>query len=128
MMLIRLPSGRRLVYIRPRLEPNRFGHMSITYEGIGVGNKWERLETYGAKLVENITQGMCRDILVEAMRRVEQAGFDIVAHVHDEMIVEVPNGVSSVEEICGIMSAPPEWCADLPLRADGYECRFYRKD
>ena len=128
MMLIRLPSGRRLVYIRPRLEPNRFGHMSITYEGIGVGNKWERLETYGAKLVENITQGMCRDILVEAMRRVEQAGFDIVAHVHDEMIVEVPNGVSSVEEICGIMSIPPEWCEDLPLRADGYECRFYRKD
>ena len=128
MMLIRLPSGRRLVYIRPRLEPNRFGHMSITYEGIGVGNKWERLETYGAKLVENITQGMCRDILVEAMRRVEQAGFDIVAHVHDEMIVEIPNGVSSVEEICGIMSVPPEWCADLPLRADGYECRFYRKD
>lgn len=128
MMLIRLPSGRRLVYIRPRLEPNRFGHMSITYEGIGVGNKWERLETYGAKLVENITQGMCRDILVEAMRRVEQAGFDIVAHVHDEMIVEIPNGVSSVEEICGIMSIPPEWCADLPLRADGYECRFYRKD
>lgn len=128
MMLIRLPSGRKLVYIRPRLEPNRFGHMSITYEGIGVGNKWERLETYGAKLVENITQGMCRDILVEAMRRVEQAGFDIVAHVHDEMIVEVPNGVSSVEEICGIMSIPPEWCEDLPLRADGYECRFYRKD
>ena len=128
MMLICLPSGRRLVYIRPRLEPNRFGHMSITYEGIGVGNKWERLETYGAKLVENITQGMCRDILVEAMRRVEQAGFDIVAHVHDEMIVEIPNGVSSVEEICGIMSVPPEWCADLPLRADGYECRFYRKD
>ena len=128
MMLIRLPSGRKLVYIRPRLEPNRFGHMSITYEGIGVGNKWERLETYGAKLVENITQGMCRDILVEAMRRVEQAGFDIVAHVHDEMIVEVPDGVSSVEEICGIMSIPPEWCADLPLRADGYECRFYRKD
>ena len=128
MMLIRLPSGRKLVYIRPRLEPNRFGHMSITYEGIGVGNKWERLETYGAKLVENITQGMCRDILVEAMRRVEQAGFDIVAHVHDEMIVEIPNGVSSVEEICGIMSIPPEWCADLPLRADGYECRFYRKD
>lgn len=128
MMLIRLPSGRRLVYIRPRLEPNRFGHMSITYEGIGIGNKWERLETYGAKLVENITQGMCRDILVEAMRRVEQAGFDIVAHVHDEMIVEIPNGVSSVEEICGIMSIPPEWCADLPLRADGYECRFYRKD
>lgn len=128
MMLIRLPSGRRLVYIRPRLEPNRFGHMSITYEGIGIGNKWERLETYGAKLVENITQGMCRDILVEAMRRVEQAGFDIVAHVHDEMIVEIPNGVSSVEEICGIMSVPPEWCADLPLRADGYECRFYRKD
>ena len=128
MMLIRLPSGRRLVYIRPRLEPNRFGHMSITYEGIGVGNKWERLETYGAKLVENITQGMCRDILVEAMRRVEQAGFDIVAHVHDEMILEIPNGVSSVEEICGIMSVPLEWCADLPLRADGYECRFYRKD
>ena len=128
MMLIRLPSGRRLVYIRPRLKPNRFGHMSITYEGIGVGNKWERLETYGAKLVENITQGMCRDILVEAMRRVEQAGFDIVAHVHDEMIVEVPDGVSSVDELCGIMSIPPEWCADLPLRADGYECRFYRKD
>ncbi len=128
MMLIRLPSGRKLVYIRPRLEPNRFGHMSITYEGIGVGNKWERLETYGAKLVENITQGMCRDILVEAMRRVEQAGFDIVAHVHDEMILEVPDGMSSVEEICGIMSVPPEWCADLPLRADGYECRFYRKD
>jgi len=126
-LFARLPSGRKIAYVHPRTEANKWDRMSMTYYGVGLSNKWEKLETYGAKIVENCTQGMCRDILAEAMLRVEKAGFDIVAHVHDEMIIEAPIGVGSVEEICQLMAVNPEWCPDLPLKADGYECDFYKK-
>lgn len=115
-----LPSGRKLAYIKPRLQPNRFGRMALTYEGIGNNNKPARIETYSGKLVENITQATARDILIEAMWRMEQAGLDIVGHVHDEVILEVPKGKYTVDEICSIMAQNPEWCPDLPLAADGY--------
>lgn len=126
-LFAKLPSGRKIAYVHPRLEVNKWGRESMTYYGIGLSNKWEKLETYGAKVVENCTQGMCRDLLAEAMLRVEKAGFRIVAHVHDEMVLEVPIGVGSVEEVCELMAVNPSWCPDLPLKADGYECPFYKK-
>ena len=123
-----LPSGRNLAYVKPRLEKNRFDRDSLTYEGIGESKKWLRIETYGPKLTENIVQATARDLLALAMLRLRDAGFHIVMHIHDEAVVEVPIGQSSVEEVCGIMSQAPEWATGLPLRADGYECDFYKKD
>ena len=128
MLFITLPSGRRLSYVKPRLLPNRFGRESLTYEGVGESKKWSRIETYGPKLTENIVQATARDLLALAMLRLRNAGFEIVMHIHDEAVVEVPEGISSVDEICRIMSEAPAWAAGLPLRADGYECEFYRKD
>ena len=128
MMFITLPSGRRLSYVKPRLMPNRFNRESLTYEGVGESKKWSRIETYGPKLTENIVQATSRDLLALAMLRLRNAGFEIVMHIHDEAVVEVPEGVSSVDEICRIMSEAPAWAAGLPLRADGYECEFYKKD
>ena len=127
-LFIRLPSGRELAYAKPRIGENRFGGESVTYEGLGMTKKWERIETFGGKLVENITQGTARDLLVFAMKQLRNRGFDIVMHVHDEIVLEVPYGVSSVEEICSIMAENPPWAKGLPLKADGYECEFYRKD
>lgn len=128
MLFITLPSGRRLAYVKPRMLPNRFGRESLTYEGVGENKKWMRIETYGPKLVENIVQATARDLLALAMLRLRNAGFEIVMHIHDEAVVEVPEGISSVDEICRIMSEAPAWAAGLPLRADGYECEFYKKD
>lgn len=128
MMFITLPSGRRLSYVKPRMLPNRFGREGLTYEGVGENKKWSRIETYGPKLTENIVQGTARDLLALAMLRLRNAGFEIVMHIHDEAVVEVPEGISSVDEICRIMSEAPAWAAGLPLRADGYECEFYKKD
>ena len=128
MLFITLPSGRRLAYVNPRLETNRFGRAAITYEGVGESKKWMRIETYGAKLTENIVQATARDLLAQAMLRLRAAGYKIVMHVHDEAVCEVPEGESSVEEICRIMSEVPPWAAGLPLNADGYECAFYKKD
>ena len=128
MLFITLPSGRDLVYVKPKLMLNKFGREGLTYEGIGTTKKWERIETYGPKLVENIVQAASRDLLAEAMLRLDKAGFDIVAHVHDEVICEVPVGESSVEEVCKIMSVNPKWAKGLPLDADGFECDFYQKD
>lgn len=128
MLFITLPSGRTLSYVKPRLEMNRFGRMGLTYEGIGENKKWLRIETYGPKLVENIVQGTARDLLAEGMLRLSRHGFDIVMHVHDEAVLEVPDGLSGVAEICGIMAEPVPWSAGLPLKADGYECSFYQKD
>ena len=126
---IKLPSGRILYYVNPGKIMNKFGQINLAYDGVGQNKKWSRIPTYGPKLVENIIQGICRDILADAMLRVEKAGFDIVAHVHDEIICEVPNGKSSVEEICSIMSELPDWAdSTLPLNADGYECPWYKKD
>lgn len=127
-LFVTLPSGRNLAYVKPRLEKNRFDRDSLTYEGIGESKKWLRIETYGPKLTENIVQATARDLLALAMLRLRDAGFQIVMHIHDEAVVEVPIGQSSVDEVCGIMSQAPEWATGLPLRADGYECEFYKKD
>lgn len=128
MMMIRLPSGRELAYVRPRMTVNRFGSDSICYEGVGLSKKWCRIETYGAKLCENIVQAVARDILAEAMLRLEKAGFDIVCHIHDEVVLEVPDGKSCTEEVNGIMSVQPDWASGLPLSAAGFESPFYKKD
>lgn len=125
MLFVTLPSGRTLSYVKPRLEMNRFGRMGLTYEGIGENKKWLRIETYGPKLVENIVQGTARDLLAEGMLRLSQRGFDIVMHVHDEVVIE---GGTNVAEICSIMAESVPWSAGLPLKADGYECSFYQKD
>lgn len=124
-----LPSGRRLAYMAPKMQPNRFGRMAITFLGVGTNNKWCRQETYSGKLVENATQAIARDILAEAMWRMEQAGLEIVGSVHDEVIIEAPEGKYTVEEVCELMSQNPEWCEDLPLNAAGYLApHFYFKD
>jgi DNA polymerase len=128
MLFITLPSGRDLVYVKPKLMLNKFGREGLTYEGIGTTKKWERIETYGPKIVENIVQAASRDLLAEAMLRLDKEGFSIVAHVHDEVICEVPVGESSVEEICKIMSVNPKWAKGLPLDADGFACDFYQKN
>ena len=127
-LFVTLPSGRRLSYIKPRMCENRYGRDSLSYEGVGESKKWMRIETYGPKLVENVVQGTARDLLAYAMLQLRNAGFDIVMHIHDEAVLEVPEGVSSVEEICKIMAVTPDWATGLPLRADGYECPFYKKD
>ncbi|MCM1530333.1 MAG: DNA polymerase [Alistipes sp.] len=123
-----LPSGRRLAYIKPKLQPNRFGRMALTFEGLGANNKWVRGETYSGKLTENITQATARDLLAEAMRRMELAGLDIVGHVHDEVILEVPKVSITVDEVCGIMNQNPKWADGLPLSSAGYTGNYYFKD
>ena len=127
-MFITLPSGRKLSYIKPRIEPNKFGRDGFTCVGVGTARKWERIETYGPKLTENAVQAIARDLLCEAMLNVSAKGYDIVMHCHDEIIVEAPIGFGSVEELCRLMAINPVWAKGLPLRADGYECMFYRKD
>lgn len=127
-LFVTLPSGRNLSYIKPRMTMNRFGRESLSYEGVGESKKWMRIETYGPKLVENIVQATARDLLALAMLRLRDAGFEIVMHIHDEAVLEVPEGVSSVDEVCQMMAIAPDWAAGLPLRADGYECAFYKKD
>ena len=125
-----LPSGRALAFLKPRLAPNRFGHMSLTFEGTGGtegGGKWGRQETYGGKLVENCTQAIARDLLVDAMLRMEKAGLEIVAHVHDEVIIESPIGAHTADEVCELMAVNPAWAGGLPLAADGYRGDFYFK-
>jgi len=128
MLLITLPSGRNLVYVKPRIGVNRFGSDCVTYEGVGGTKKWERIESYGPKFVENIVQATARDILTEAMQRLSSSGFEIVMHVHDEAVLEVPIGKSSIDEICQIMAKRPTWAKGLLLGADGFECKFYKKD
>lgn len=123
-----LPSGRKLAYLKPKLQPNRFGRMSLTFEGVGANNKWSRQETYSGKLVENATQAIARDILTEAMFRLEKSGFEIVGHVHDEVIIEAPAGRYTVDEVCAKMAENPPWCPDIPLAAAGYRGDYYFKD
>ncbi len=133
MLFITLPSGRNLVYIKPKIGENKFGGDCVTYEGVGTQKKWTRLESYGPKFVENIVQAIARDILAEAMIRLDNARFEIVMHCHDEVVIEAPTD-TSLEYICSIMGQTPEWAKDrspagnLLLRADGYVCDFYRKD
>lgn len=124
-LFITLPSGRRLAYVKPRIEENRFGGESVTYEGVGGTKKWERLESYGPKFVENIVQAVSRDILCHAMKTLRCCS--IVAHVHDELIIEADTAVS-LNAVCEQMSRTPPWAKGLILRADGYETQFYKKD
>ena len=124
-LFICLPSGRRLAYVKPRIGENRFGGESVTYEGVGGTKKWERLESYGPKFVENIVQALSRDILCYAMKTLRCC--NIVAHVHDEIIIEADPKVS-LEAVCEQMGRTPPWAKGLILRADGYETPFYKKD
>ena len=125
MLFITLPSGRRLAYVKPRIGENQFGGESLTYMGVSGAKKWERLESYGPKFVENIVQGTARDILCYAMQTLKNCA--IVAHVHDEIIIEADRRMS-VEAVCEQMGRTPPWAKGLKLRADGYECEFYQKD
>lgn len=123
-----LPSGRKLAYLAPKLQPDPKGNrMCLTFEGVGQNNKWCRDETYGGKLTENCTQAIARDILAEAMLRMEKSGLEIVGSIHDEVIIEAPKGKYTVEDICELMSVNPSWCQDMPLTADGYTGNFYFK-
>lgn len=124
-LIIKLPSKRCLYYVKPRVEENKYGGESVTYEGVGSTKKWERLESYGPKFVENITQAIARDILLYAMQTLKE--YRIVAHVHDEAIIETDKNVS-VQSVCELMGRTPPWAEGLVLRADGYECEFYKKD
>ena len=125
-LFIELPSKRRLAYPKAKIGMNRFGGESIVYEGIVVGNKWDKIESYGGKFVENIVQAIARDILAEAMMRIENEGFNIVMHIHDEVVIESDS--SSIEEVNEIMSIVPIWAPELILDADGFESEFYKKD
>ena len=127
MLLIRLPSGRQLTYVKPRIGINSFGSESVTYEGIGGTKKWERIESYGPKFVENIVQALSRDILCYSMRKLDEKDFYIVMHVHDEVVLEVPIEIS-VQDICALMGHTPPWAQGLLLWADGFDCNFYKKD
>ena len=124
-LFVRLPSGHRLAYVKPRIEENEYGRENITYEGTGQTKKWERIRTFGGKQVENIVQAIARDILCFAMRNLSD--YRIVMHIHDEVVIEAPSSVS-VKGITEKMSVTPPWAEGLVLNADGYECGFYRKD
>ena len=124
-LFIRLPSGRRLAYAKPYIGKNKFGGESVTYMGINAQKKWDRLESYGPKFVENCVQGIARDLLMYSMQTLSQ--YFIVGHIHDEMIIECPKG-TKLDEICQQMARTPDWAKGLLLRADGYECSFYEKD
>ena len=125
MLFIQLPSGRRLSYVKPRMGENRFGGEAVTYEGVGGTKKWERIESYGPKFVENIVQAISRDILAHSMRTLSHCF--ICGHVHDELIIECSMDVS-LDAVCEQMGRTPPWISGLLLRADGYECSFYKKD
>ncbi|MEX5285436.1 DNA polymerase [Selenomonas sputigena] len=125
MMFIELPSGRRLAYAKPRIGENKFGGESITYMGLNTAKKWVRIESYGPKLVENITQAISRDILCYAMQTLKH--MDIVAHIHDELVIECDE-CASLSAVCEQMATTPPWAKGLLLRADGFECSFYQKE
>lgn len=125
MLFIALPSGRRLAYVKPKIGENRFGGESVTYEGVGATKKWERIESYGPKFVENIVQAISRDILCYAMRTLSHCF--ICGHIHDELIIEASMGVD-LKAVCEQMGRVPPWLPGAVLRADGYETEWYRKD
>ena len=124
MLFIRLPSGRQLAYVKPRIEGNQYGGESITYMGNDASKKWSRIESYGPKIVENITQAVSRDVLAHAMKSLSQ--YAIVGHVHDELIIECPQD-TSLDQVCETMGQAPSWLPGIDLRADGYQCPFYQK-
>lgn len=128
-LFIQLPGGRRLSYLRPKLVPNKFGGQTLTYEGMDqTTKKWGVQETYGGKIVENIVQATARDILADAMLKLNKALYVIVLHVHDEVVLWAQNGKGSCEEVNAIMGQPIAWAKGLPLKAESYETPFYKKD
>ena len=127
-MFMRLPSGRNLCYQSPHFTENRFGSDAIGYYAPNAAGQMAVQETFGGKLAENATQAIARDILAHALLMLEKNGYPVVFHVHDEAVIEMPNGQGSLEEACRLMAITPDWAKDLPLRADGYECAYYRKD
>lgn len=129
--VITLPSGRKLYYVDPAIGENRFGGTSITYKGVNDKNKWGRIETYGGKLTENCVQAIARDALAEAIERLEAAGYPIVFHVHDEVVIDIAPYAEDEEmlkNVVDIMKQPPTWGQDLPLNADGWVGTFFTKD
>ena len=127
-MFMRLPSGRNLCYQSPHFTENRFGSDAIGYYAPNAAGQMVVQETFGGKLAENATQAIARDILAHALLMLEKSGYPVVFHVHDEAVIEMPIGQGSLEEACRLMAITPDWAKDLPLRADGYECAYYRKD
>ena len=128
-LTIQLPSGRKLYYAEPHMGVNRFGHPSLCYLGQNqTTKKWEEVETYGGKLVENITQAVARDCLAEAIERLEASEYPVVFHIHDEVVIDAPPGRDSLEDVIRILSQPPAWAAGLPLTADGWVNPFFKKD
>ena len=128
-LIIQLPSGRDLVYQNARIQKNRFGLDAIKYQGMDQTTKqWGWQETYGGKLTENIIQSIARDLLADALLRLDAAGYKIAMHVHDECVLEMPYGQGSTEEVDQIMGQPIPWAAGLPLKAESYETEFYKKD
>ena len=125
MLFIKLPSGRSLSYVKPKIGENRFGSESVTYEGVGSTKKWERIESYGPKFVENIVQAVSRDLLCYAMHNLSNQ--QICGHVHDELIIECPEN-TTVNSITSVMGKSPDWMKDILIRGDGYDTKFYRKD
>lgn len=125
MLFITLPSGRQLSYVKPKVGTNKFGGDCITYEGVGGTKKWERLDSYGPKFVENIVQATARDILCYAMNTLRCCS--IVMHIHDEVVIEADRRMS-LQAVCEQMGRTPPWAVGLLLRADGYETDFYKKD
>ncbi len=124
-LFITLPSGRRLAYVKPQIGENQFGSECVTYEGVGGTKKWERIQSYGPKFVENVVQAIARDILCYAINNLKDR--NIVMHIHDELVIETDLS-ESPENICQLMSQSPPWAEGLLLRADGYETDFYKKD
>ena len=127
-MFMRLPSGRNLCYQSPHFTENRFGSDAIGYYAPNAAGQMVVQETFGGKLAENATQAIARDILANVLMTLEAHGYPVVFHIHDEAVIEMPIGKGSLEEACQLMSIAPDWAEDLPLRADGYECAYYRKD
>ena len=128
-MTIQLPSGRKLYYAKPHMGKNRFGSPSLCYMGLGQNNKWGPVETYGGKLVENITQAVARDCLAYAIDNLEDAGFPITFHIHDEIVAEIADGSDAdLQRMIAIMSQVPPWAPGLPLNADGWTNPFFKKD
>jgi DNA polymerase len=127
-LFIRLPSGRSLAYVHPRIElDERFNKYGLTYEGVELG-KWCRIRTYGGKLTENIVQAIARDCLAESLLKLDKAGYKIAFHVHDEVVLDVPCGTGSLEEVVEIMGRDIDWAPGLPMRAEGFETDYYKKD
>jgi len=128
-MTLRLPSGRKLYYVNPHMGTNRFGKPSICYWGQNqTSKKWSVLETYGGKIFENGVQACARDVLLEAMLQLTRAGYRVVFDVHDEVVIEAPEGLANLDHVVEIMSQPPQWAAGLPLDAAGWVDNYFKKD